>query len=130
MINVSRFALNACEGAGVPTMKELPRASFYEMALVFTGARFKYICEGTSMNPTLYDGEVVLVDRNSEPQVGDIVVAKHPVEQTTEIVKRIQRINEHGHYFLVGDNAEDSNDSREFGAVRREYIKGKVVARL
>lgn len=82
------------------------------------------------MNPTLYDGEVVLVDRNAEPQVGDIVVAKHPVEQTTEIVKRIARINEHGHYFLVGDNLEDSNDSREFGAVRREYIKGKVVARL
>lgn len=111
-------------------MKDLPKAGFYEMALVFAGARYKYICEGTSMNPTLYDGEVVLVDRDAKIEVGDIVVAKHPVEQTTEIVKRIGRINEHGHYFLVGDNLEDSNDSREFGAVRREYIKGKVVARL
>ena len=68
------------------------------------------------MNPTLYDGEVVLVDREAEPQVGDIVVAKHPLEQTSEVVKRVSRINEHGHYFLVGDNLEDSNDSREFGA--------------
>lgn len=111
-------------------MKGLPKAGFYEMSLVLLGARHKYICEGTSMNPTLYDGEVVLVDRNAEIEVGDIVVAKHPLEQTSEIVKRIARINEHGHYFLVGDNLEDSNDSREFGAVIREYIKGKVVARL
>ena len=82
------------------------------------------------MNPTLQDGEMVLVDRRAEIEVGDIVVAKHPIEQTGEILKRVGRINERGHYFLVGDNAADSNDSRDFGAVTREYIKGKVVARL
>lgn len=82
------------------------------------------------MNPTLKDGETVLVDRTAKIGVGDIVVAKHPVEQRSEIVKRIERINKRGHYFLVGDNLEDSNDSRHFGAVAREYIKGKVVARL
>ncbi len=82
------------------------------------------------MNPTLKDGEVVLVDRNAEIEVGDIVVAKHPIEQNSELIKRIKRINEQGNYFLVGDNLENSNDSRHFGAVTREYIKGKVVARL
>lgn len=82
------------------------------------------------MNPTLKDGEIVLVNRNSEINVGDIVVAKHPVEQNSEVVKRVGRINERGYYFLVGDNLADSNDSRHFGAVTREYIKGKVVARL
>jgi nickel-type superoxide dismutase maturation protease len=110
-------------------MKELPEASLYEIALVFLGSRHKYICEGKSMNPTLRDGEVVLVDREAEIEVGDIVVVKHPIEQTSEIVKRLKRINEHGHYFLVGDNQEDSNDSRHFGAVTKECIKGKVVAR-
>lgn len=44
-------------------MKNLPEASFYEIALVFLGSRHKYICEGRSMNPTLKDGEVVLVER-------------------------------------------------------------------
>lgn len=112
-------------------MKNLPKASFYEKSLVFFGARHKYICEGTSMNPTLRDGEVVLVDRAAEKiEVGDIVLAKHPVEQTSEIVKRVERINERGHYFLVGDNSEDSSDSRAFGAVTREYIRGKVVSRF
>ena len=111
-------------------MKDLPQAGFLEIAMVFFGSRHKYICEGKSMNPTLRDGEVVLVDRTAKIQVGDIVVAKHPTEQISEIVKRIERINEHGHYFLIGDNLEDSNDSRHFGAVTKEYIKGKVVARL
>jgi len=111
-------------------MDHLPKASLYEMALVFLGSRHKYICEGTSMNPTLRDGEVVLVDRAAEISVGDIVVAKQPLEQSTEVVKRVERINERGHYFLIGDNPDDSTDSRHYGAVTREYIRGKVVARL
>lgn len=109
---------------------ELPKATFFDRAMIFLGARFQYICEGTSMNPTLRDGEVVLVDRNAEIEVGDIVVARHPIEQDSEVVKRVQRINDRGHYYLVGDNLDDSTDSRHYGAVTREYIKGKVVARL
>jgi nickel-type superoxide dismutase maturation protease len=111
-------------------MKDLPEANFYEIALIFLGYRHKYICEGRSMNPTLKDGEVVLVDREAVIEVGDIVVAKHPIEQTSELIKRVTQISERGHYFLVGDNTADSNDSRNFGAVTRDYIKGKVVARL
>jgi len=111
-------------------MDELPKANFLDQLLVSLGRRYKYICEGPSMNPTLYDGEAVLVDPNAEIKVGDIVIAKQPIEQITETTKRVKSINERGHYFLVGDNLEDSEDSRHFGAVTRDYIKGKVVARL
>ncbi len=112
-------------------MKDLPKASFFEIALIFLGSRHKYVCEGKSMNPTLKDGEVVLVDRETvNIEVGDIVIARHPIEQKSEVVKRVGRINERGHYFLVGDNPEESEDSRHYGAVTRDYIKGKVVARL
>jgi len=98
--------------------------------MVFFISRHKYICEGDSMSPTLRHGEVVLVDRDVEVSVGDVVVAKHPMEQGTEVIKRIERIDAFDRYFLVGDNLEDSNDSRHFGSVAKGDIKGKVVARL
>jgi len=111
-------------------MKDLPEASFYEKTLVFLGSLHKYVCEGKSMNPALKDGEIVLVDREAEIEVGDIVVAKHPFEKNNEVVKRIASINERGHYFLIGDNLNDSQDSRHYGAVTRDYIKGKIIARI
>lgn len=112
-------------------MKELPKASFYQRALVPLGYLHQYICEGNSMYPTLKNGDAVLVAKAAEIiEVGDIVLAKHPVEQISEVIKRVQKINERGHYFLVGDNLEESVDSRDYGAVTRKYIKGKVIARL
>ncbi|MCU0238155.1 MAG: nickel-type superoxide dismutase maturation protease [Pyrinomonadaceae bacterium] len=112
-------------------MKELPKAGFYEIGLVLLGLLHKYVCEGNSMYPTLKNGDVVMIDKSAkEFEIEDIVLAKHPIEQSTEIIKRIQKINERGHYFLVGDNTHYSNDSRDYGAVTKEYIKGKVVARL
>ena len=110
-------------------MKELPEADFYQIALVLLGQLEKYICRGKSMNPTLKDGEVVLVDRNAEINVGDIVITKNPREPNGEAVKRVQRINERGHYFLIGDNPDNRTDSRQYGEVTKSYIKGKVIAR-
>ncbi len=110
-------------------MKTLPEASFYQIGLVLLGYLHKYVCEGPSMNPTLEDGEVVLVDKNARIEIGDIVVARHPFEIGTEVVKRVERINDREHYFLVGDNPQFSTDSRDYGAVTKEYIIGKAVAR-
>jgi nickel-type superoxide dismutase maturation protease len=111
-------------------VKGIPEASFFDIALVFFSSRHKYVCEGSSMSPVLNDGDVVLVDRDVQVDVGDVVIAKHPIEQDSEVIKRIDRIDKRGHFFLLGDNLEDSNDSRHFGAVSADYIKGKVVARL
>lgn len=110
-------------------MKNLPEASFYEIALVFLGKRHKYVVENNSMLPTLKEGDVVLVDREFDLiEVGDIVIAKHPNEQVSEVIKRVERINEKGHHFLVGDNKNQSDDSHKYGAVAKDYITAKVVA--
>ncbi|MFT7486796.1 MAG: signal peptidase I, partial [Candidatus Paceibacteria bacterium] len=35
-----------------------------------------------------------------------------------------------GHYFVLGDNRLHSSDSREFGQVKADYVRGKVDVRL
>ena len=37
---------------------------------------------------------------------------------------------EPGHYFVLGDNRPHSSDSREFGQVHKDLLKGKVDVRL
>ena len=37
---------------------------------------------------------------------------------------------EDGHYFVLGDNRPRSSDSREFGLVPVEYVRGRVDLRL
>ena len=83
------------------------------------------------MEPTLKDGEVVLVNRLSylyqSPQKGDIVACKNPNDGKI-LIKRIDRVEE-SKYFVVGDNAKDSRDSRGFGMIDKNKIIGKVMSR-
>lgn len=84
------------------------------------------------MAPSLAAGERVLVNRASywlrSPRPGDVVVVRDPREPSRLLVKRIERV-EDGRYVLYGDNASASTDSRDFGAVERGLIVGKVWGR-
>jgi len=82
------------------------------------------------MMPLLKHGDQVTVNESAELDAGDIVIALHPFKKGVEMVKRIREIDENGKYFLVGDNPDESTDSRTFGAISVECIKGKVVSRL
>jgi len=58
------------------------------------------------------------------------VIASHPFKSGLELAKRITAVDANGKYFLVGDNSDESTDSRTFGPVSLKYIKGKITARL
>jgi signal peptidase I len=69
------------------------------------------------------------------PARGDLVVFHAPIAARAAcglvpgaiLIKRITRIN-HGRYFLQGDNAGASCDSRVWGTVPRNSLIGRVVA--
>lgn len=82
------------------------------------------------MMPSLEPHQEVLISprayKNVLPRSGDIVVAYHPVQTDLLIVKRILFVEEDGRCYLQGDNAIESNDSRQFGLVSKKQIIGKV----
>lgn len=88
------------------------------------------------MAPTLAPGDVALAIPLHRPAVGDVVVVEHPDRPRYEMVKRIvgvpgQRMGERtlgaDEWWVEGDFSDASTDSRQFGPVRRDALKAKVV---
>ena len=110
--------------------KELPVDDWWEYLAYLCGFREIFLVQGDSMLPGLKDGDVVLVDPYAAPRIGDVVLARHPFKKSVQIIKRIKEISPEGRYFLVGDNAGESTDSRTFGAIPAKDVLGKAVCRL
>jgi len=124
----------------------------------------RFRIEQVSMQPTLHEGEYVIVDKVSyllhPPDRGDIIVFKHPGE---DLIKRViglpgdtieirggrvyingsvlnepyikepilstlsaQKI-EADRYFVMGDNRNNSSDSRAFGPIPAGDIIGRAA---
>jgi nickel-type superoxide dismutase maturation protease len=83
------------------------------------------------MYPTLRPGERVLFDRlayrTEAPQVGDVVLARHSERPGVRLLKRValppkESALGEGEVWLLGDNADQSTDSRQLGPFRREDV--------
>ena len=111
-------------------MKNIPPAGLFQKLLLLLDLRVRYRIEGDSMAPVLRDGDDVIVDGKAPVNIGDVVIARHPFRESVEMAKRVTGIDANGKFFLVGDNADESTDSRTFGPVSGGLILGKVVARL
>ena len=87
---------------------------------------------GTSMTPTLQPDDFLAVRRlrSGEPRAGQLVVIRTGEQ---EIVKRVvvpsDRVLAADEYWVEGDNADASTDSRTDGPVLRQAIVGVVRAR-
>lgn len=108
----------------------MPKAGVFQRILLAFGWRVRYRIEGDSMLPVLADGDEVLAEETSRIRIGDIVISEHPFKKSVEMVKRVTAVDANEKFFLVGDNADESTDSRNFGPVSIECIKGKVTGRL
>jgi nickel-type superoxide dismutase maturation protease len=78
---------------------------------------------GDSMLPALSAGSVVIGWRSRQVKPGNIVIVRH---QGIEKIKRIARIDD-DQLYLLGDNANSSTDSRQFGMVSRQTIVARVI---
>jgi nickel-type superoxide dismutase maturation protease len=92
--------------------------------------------EGVSMAPTLLPGDWVVVVTPDRYEREDVVVVEHPQRAGYEVVKRLvgvpgdvvgDRLLGGDEYWVEGDFAQRSTDSRQFGPVPKSSLKAKAV---
>jgi nickel-type superoxide dismutase maturation protease len=91
---------------------------------------------GGSMAPTLAPGDWALAVPLRHPHRGDVVVVEHPGRPGYEMVKRLvalpgdlvgERRMLDDEFWIEGDLASASTDSRHFGPVTRQELRAKVL---
>lgn len=94
-------------------------------------ALFAVAVAGQSMEPTLRDGDWLLVRRlGRPPRAGELVVATDPREPERLLVKRVRSVAPDG-VTVQGDHADParSTDSRQFGPIPWAAVVGQPVLR-
>jgi phage repressor protein C with HTH and peptisase S24 domain len=85
------------------------------------------VVRGRSMQPTLYDGDRLLVVHNAAPRAGGLAVVRLP--DGVVAVKRVTRRETDG-WWVERDNPHEGVDSWLVGAVPDADVLARVVARV
>ena len=93
------------------------------------------IC-GYSMFPTFLDGEFCLSKRlfgkdKKKCVIGEVYVYMPPSTSGEEryVIKRLAGVKD-GKYFFLGDNSDESYDSRYYGYVDSDRVVAHIITRL
>ena len=83
------------------------------------------------MHPTLRAGQEVLIKPLKEPspdtiRPGMILYLQHPLNREIQIIKRCSHW-EGTKLWVLGDNAAESTDSRQYGAIAPQFVLGSIV---
>jgi signal peptidase I len=145
----------------------IPSGSMIPTLLVGDYILVNKVTLGTSVEIPLTHIELFRIPGFSEPQRGDVVVFKFPLDETRDFIKRVIAVGGEevsikgrqvfingrpleepyaifndlhprtaaeygpvtvppGSYFVMGDNRDNSQDSRYWGFLKREKIRGKA----
>jgi signal peptidase I len=85
------------------------------------------VVRGRSMQPTMYDGDRLLVRHGATPRVGDVVVVRLP--DGVVAVKRAT-MRRDGGWWVERDNVKEGVDSWSVGAIPEVDVIAVVRARL
>ncbi len=97
-----------------------------------------WVIDGPSMRPALEPGDRVLVDlwtyRQRAPRPGEVALFFGPggmpmVKRVAVALPPEARGAGPGTFWMLGDNPAGSTDSRQFGAVERARVRGRVLVR-
>jgi phage repressor protein C with HTH and peptisase S24 domain len=82
---------------------------------------------GRSMQPTVYDGDFLLVRWGAPARPGDLVVVRLPGGRPIGVKRAVRR--EAGGWWVERDNPAEGVDSWGIGAIPDEDVLGRVVLR-
>jgi len=117
-------------------------------SIVFEYGRANYLeafkIPSESMEPAVLKGDRIMVDKTAynriSPKKGDIIVFVYPDDRSKSFIKRVEALPgdritladgtietvPHGSIYVIGDNQENSLDSRQFGFVPLRDVIGKA----
>ena len=115
-----------------PENTRLPKAGWVQIGNWLLGRFKRFRVAGLSMDPTLANGQTVLVNpkayKTRTPKPGQVVLVQLPSTENP-CIKRIAAISDKG-LDLRGDNASHSTDSRQLGPIPVENLRGQVLCSL